>query len=229
MDDGDTSVAGAVALLGSSVGGAEADSIALGNDLADGAAVAASLDAASLALDPIDFVSSADSLMSALGSDLDAANRSISDVDFTPFDPGSGPDWKGGTVPTAPAPTSAGSDSGLPKIFIPLSITQNAPAFAGLVSTTLGNILGVLAPVATAFLLFNALFNESYNQAEWDATVQQWIKTDPIGFAIWDVEQRISNLQPQLAVGALSQVGYLAKQMAKLQAELDALNQMKYT
>jgi hypothetical protein len=202
----------------------------IGDALATSASVAVSLDDASLLLDPSPYVDAANSLMDALGSDLDAATSSMADVDFTPFDPGAGPVWAGGTQIPTYTPPAGGGDSGIPKIFFPIAVTQSSPAFVGMASATIGGILGVLAPVAVAFMLFNSLFGFDLNAqfAEYSAAMQAWARSDPIGFGIWQAQQEIASDQAALGTVGSYQHAQLLVQIARLQKMIDGLEQMKY-
>lgn len=231
MDAVDQAVSSSLVSAGAALFDGESEMSAIGDALATSADVAASLDAASLLLDPSPYVDAANSLMDDLGPDLDAAANSMPDIDLTPFSSGAGPTWAGGTQTPIYSPPAGGGDSSFPKIFIPLTITQNSQAFAGATSILIGGVLGTLVAVGLAFYFFNSLFSENFDAevAQYGETMKAWANTDPLAFAIWDVQQKIADLKTELSQPLSSPVHVqLMAQLAKLQKQLAALQQMRY-
>jgi len=230
LDAAADDLGGGIVSAGAALFDGEAALSSIGDALATSASVAASLEDASLELDPSPYVDAANSLMDALGSDLNDATSSMADVDFTPFDPGAGPVWAGGTQIPTYTPPAAGGGTSVPKIFIPIMITQNSQAFAGVASTIVGGVLGTLVAVGLAFYFFNSLFSVNFDAevAQWGEAMKAWANTDPVGYAIWQTQQDIASLKADLpTVGAYEHAQIMA-QITKLQKQLAALEQMKY-
>lgn len=240
FDQADATANSDLVSAGSAIASDQAAYVAIGNDLADGMALAAQLDQASLLLDPGQYVGEAGNLVDALTSAAGEASVALVEPDLTAFQVGGAPAWSGGiTVPTPvvttkpPSGSSSGGGGG-PYIFIPSPIvTPTAAAAFGGVAATVGVIAGTIIPVINAFLAFNYIiggfFDFNGDFQAWAKYLQDWFAQDPVAAETYVVNLQIKEWQQDLSSGAVQgsqKIQQVKDLIAKSQAYVAKLQQM---
>jgi len=185
--------------------------------------------AAALDLDGVlsDFPTAADDLdqMLSLGRDMwDASEGGLSGL-LTAAPPAGVLQSLGQAAQSAAGAGGSGG-GGATVIFIPATTmpTTSSALLPGAVGATVAGILGVVIPVAEAFLLFNALFGSSWaaQMAQFTAEELALYQKNPLGFTLYWLNQQIAAMQQQLAGGLVpgqAQQQQVKNAIARLQQE----------
>ena len=131
-----------------------------------------------------------------------------------------------GQAAQSAAGAGGGLGGGATVIFIPATTmpTTSSALLPGAVGATVAGVLGVVIPVATAFLLFNQLFGSSWAAQMAQFTQQELalFQKNPLGFTLYWLNQQIAAMQQQLAGGLIpgqAQQNQVRNAIARLQQE----------